>query len=102
MYVALPLRINFQAHLLIILIGLTLISLMIATFCATVDVVRSLAYDGRDALTDHVATREQTAVSTALPTIVRDLHGAEFTWVGSAYNLASTAFVPLSGLLHAL
>ncbi|KAG8879361.1 hypothetical protein FRB98_005697 [Tulasnella sp. 332] len=55
---------------------LTLISLMIATFCATVDV---------------------TAVSTALPTITHDLDGAEFTWVGSAYNLASTAFVPLSG-----
>ena len=28
---------------------------------------------------------------------VNDLHGTEFEWIGSAYALASTAFLPLSG-----
>jgi MFS family permease len=37
------------------------------------------------------------AVSTALPTIVADLHADEFLWVASAYGLASSAFIPLSG-----
>jgi MFS family permease len=41
-----------------------------------------------------------TAVSTALPTITSDLHGEDkFTWVGSAYALSSTAFLPLCGAL---
>ncbi|EGO18747.1 hypothetical protein SERLADRAFT_364217 [Serpula lacrymans var. lacrymans S7.9] len=42
---------------------------------------------------------ELCSVSTALPTIVDDLHGTQFVWVGSAYALAATAFVPLSGSL---
>ncbi|KZT20290.1 iron permease [Neolentinus lepideus HHB14362 ss-1] len=46
-----------------------------------------------------IAALELVAVSTALPTIVDDLHGKEFIWVGSAYALASTAFLPLSGSL---
>ncbi|PSR76338.1 hypothetical protein PHLCEN_2v8512 [Hermanssonia centrifuga] len=37
------------------------------------------------------------AVSTALPTIIHDLHGEDFIWVASAYNLASTALLPASG-----
>ncbi|CCO37823.1 hypothetical protein BN14_12420 [Rhizoctonia solani AG-1 IB] len=40
---------------------------------------------------------ELTSVSTALPTIVEDLHGHDFAWVGSAYTLGSTAFMPMSG-----
>jgi hypothetical protein len=41
-----------------------------------------------------------TAVSTALPTIVEDLGGSDnFVWVGSAYALASTAILPLTGAL---
>ena len=41
-----------------------------------------------------------TAVSTVLPTITADLDGGDkFTWVGSAYALASTAILPLSGAL---
>lgn len=40
---------------------------------------------------------ELTAVSTVLPTIAQDLHAIEFIWVGSAYALASTAFLPMSG-----
>lgn len=39
----------------------------------------------------------QTAVSTALPTIVYDLQGVDFVWVSSAYCLASTALLPMSG-----
>ncbi|EJU01283.1 MFS general substrate transporter, partial [Dacryopinax primogenitus] len=39
-----------------------------------------------------------TAVSTALPTIVDDLHGgSDFVWIGSAFTLSSTAILPLSG-----
>lgn len=40
---------------------------------------------------------ELTAVSTALPVIIHDLQGGDFVWVGTAYSLASTAFLPLSG-----
>lgn len=41
-----------------------------------------------------------TAVGTALPTITSSLNGgADFAWVGSAYALSSTAFMPLSGTL---
>ncbi|KAF7289718.1 MFS general substrate transporter [Mycena indigotica] len=38
-----------------------------------------------------------TSVSTALPVITRELHGTQFVWVGSAYALSSTAFLPMSG-----
>ncbi|KAH0828707.1 Mfs1.2 [Lanmaoa asiatica] len=40
---------------------------------------------------------EVSSVSTALPTIANTLHASQFTWVGSAYALASTAFLPTSG-----
>ncbi|KAI0089381.1 major facilitator superfamily domain-containing protein [Irpex rosettiformis] len=40
---------------------------------------------------------EVTGTSTALPTIVSDLQGADFVWVGSAYPLAATALLPASG-----
>lgn len=40
---------------------------------------------------------ELTAVSTALPTITADLHGEDFVWVGSAYALASSAILPMTG-----
>lgn len=39
----------------------------------------------------------QTSVSTALPTIVDDLNGEDFVWVGSAYALGSTAILPMTG-----
>jgi MFS family permease len=39
----------------------------------------------------------QSVVSTALPTIVQDLGGNDFIWVGSAYALAGTAVVPMCG-----
>lgn len=36
-------------------------------------------------------------VATALPTIVQDLGGSDFVWVGSAYALVGSAIVPLVG-----
>ncbi|KAJ2970492.1 hypothetical protein NUW54_g12718 [Trametes sanguinea] len=38
-----------------------------------------------------------SAVSTALPTIVSQLHGTDFIWAGSAYTIASTAVLPFVG-----
>ncbi|KAL0569152.1 hypothetical protein V5O48_012826 [Marasmius crinis-equi] len=41
---------------------------------------------------------ELYSVPNALPTIASDLHSeTEYVWVGSAYTLASTAFLPFSG-----
>ncbi|EJU01276.1 MFS general substrate transporter [Dacryopinax primogenitus] len=49
-------------------------------------------------VTSWLAAIDLTSVSTALPTIVDDLHGgSDFVWVGSAFTLASTAILPLSG-----
>ncbi|KAJ6506277.1 iron permease [Mycena vitilis] len=44
---------------------------------------------------------DQTAVGTALPTIaaVLDDTDGDYIWIGSAYAMASTAFIPLSGSL---
>jgi EmrB/QacA subfamily drug resistance transporter len=47
-----------------------------------------------------LAALDQMIVSTALPTIVRDLHGLEhMSWVVTAYLLASTICMPLYGKL---
>ncbi|HVC25803.1 MAG TPA: MDR family MFS transporter [Acidimicrobiales bacterium] len=47
-----------------------------------------------------LAALDQTIVSTALPTIVADLHGAShLSWIVVAYLLASTASTPLWGKL---
>jgi len=40
---------------------------------------------------------ELSIVGTALPTIVHDLQGDHFVWVGSAYALTSAAFMPTAG-----
>ncbi|KAI0083281.1 iron permease [Irpex rosettiformis] len=40
---------------------------------------------------------ETSGTSTALPTIISDLQGDDFVWVGSAYPLAATALLPASG-----
>ena len=41
----------------------------------------------------------QTSVGTALPTIIEALHGSDFIWVGSAYGLSATAFLPAFGAI---
>ncbi|EIM85230.1 iron permease [Stereum hirsutum FP-91666 SS1] len=46
---------------------------------------------------DLLSALDLTAVSTALPTIVHQLNGIDFIWVGSAYTIASTAVLPLIG-----
>lgn len=48
-------------------------------------------------LTLFLAALEFTAVGTTLPSIVADLHGTNFVWVGSAYALASSALLPMTG-----
>ncbi|PVF96665.1 MFS general substrate transporter [Serendipita vermifera] len=51
-------------------------------------------------LTVFLAALDQTIVSTALPTIVKDLGGASgYSWVGTAYLLTSAACAPLYGVL---
>ncbi|KAJ3846012.1 Mfs1.2 [Lentinula lateritia] len=37
------------------------------------------------------------AIPNALPVIINDLQGQEFAWIGTAYGLASTVFLPMSG-----
>ncbi|KAJ7759151.1 major facilitator superfamily domain-containing protein [Mycena metata] len=44
-----------------------------------------------------LAIMESYAVSTALPVIVEELHSNDFIWVASAYGIASTVLLPLSG-----
>ena len=47
-----------------------------------------------------VAILDQTVFGTALPTIVGELHGIEhMLWVITAYSLASTIMLPISGKL---
>ena len=47
-----------------------------------------------------LASMEQTVTSTAMPTIIGDLHGLEhYAWVASIYLLACTISMPLYGRL---
>ncbi|KAH9928566.1 MFS amino acid permease [Epithele typhae] len=47
-----------------------------------------------------LAALDSTIVATALPTIVKDLGGgSEYSWVGTAYLLATAALCPLYGKL---
>ncbi|KAF7365715.1 MFS domain-containing protein [Mycena venus] len=50
---------------------------------------------------EFLAALDLTAVGTALPTIAEELKDTrgDYIWVGSAYALSSTAFIPLSGNL---
>ncbi|KAJ7929142.1 iron permease [Mycena leptocephala] len=52
-------------------------------------------------VTTFLSALDLTVMGTALPTIATALHDTkgDFTWVGSAYTLSSTAFIPLSGNL---
>ena len=50
-----------------------------------------------------LATLDQTIVSTALPKVIADLHGFDrYSWVATAYLLASTVTVPIYGKLSDL
>jgi EmrB/QacA subfamily drug resistance transporter len=54
-------------------------------------------------LTMLLASLDQTIVGTALPTIVGDLNGmGDYTWVVTAYLIATTASTPLYGKLSDL
>ncbi|KAI0809185.1 major facilitator superfamily domain-containing protein [Irpex lacteus] len=53
-------------------------------------------------LSDFLSAIDMAVVSTALPTIVQDLGGNNFIWVGSAYALAGSAIVPLCGGLASI
>lgn len=45
-----------------------------------------------------LSAMDLTGVAITLPTITEDLNGGDdFVWVGSAYSLASTAILPLTG-----
>src|SRR5215213_7125715 len=47
-----------------------------------------------------LSSLDQTIVSTAMPTIVQELHGLEhMSWVFTAYMLGSTVTVPIYGKL---
>jgi len=51
-------------------------------------------------LTIFLAALDQTIVSTALPTIIRDLGGSSgYSWVGTAYLLMAACLTPLYGKL---
>ncbi|TNY20768.1 major facilitator superfamily domain-containing protein [Rhodotorula diobovata] len=49
-----------------------------------------------------LAALDLTAVSTALPAIAAEFESSEFSWVGSAYALTSTALIPWTGGLAAI
>src|SRR5579862_1176706 len=47
-----------------------------------------------------LASMEQTITSTAMPTIILDLHGLQhYSWVASIYLLACTVSMPVYGRL---
>ncbi|BGP37005.1 hypothetical protein JCM10449v2_000909 [Rhodotorula kratochvilovae] len=43
------------------------------------------------------AAVEQTAISTALPTIAADLNSSDYAWVANTFMIASAAVIPWSG-----
>ncbi|KPV76700.1 uncharacterized protein RHOBADRAFT_12386 [Rhodotorula graminis WP1] len=43
------------------------------------------------------AAVEQTAISTALPTIARDLNGDDYAWIANVFMICSAAVIPWSG-----
>ncbi|KAF8318418.1 MFS general substrate transporter [Clavulina sp. PMI_390] len=47
-----------------------------------------------------LAALDFTSVGTILPSVVHDLPGTDFVWVGAAYAICSAAFVPMAGILN--
>lgn len=70
-------------------------SICVSLFLSALEFVRTVLRSENPSLSLYL--RLQTSVSTALPTIVHDLHGDDFVWVASAYALASTALLPMTG-----
>lgn len=77
---------------------MSMVCITIASFIVALDLVSTcmLFYNVIRIL---ITSRHQTGLTTALPIIVQDLGGEQFEWVGSAYALSATAFLPLSGAL---
>ena len=51
-------------------------------------------------LTMFLSAMEATVVSTAMPTVIAELHGIElYGWVGAVYMLATTVTIPIFGKL---
>lgn len=74
-----------------------IVSIMICTFIMSLDLVRPIKHT--TALKNFINLHNKSGTSTALPVIIHDLSGSQFEWVGSAYALSATAFMPLSGSL---
>jgi hypothetical protein len=71
---------------------LIIFSLLIATFLSALDLTgmsdpSSFMWNGK-VLTHY------SAISTALPTIARALNSMQFAWIGNAYSITATAFIP--------
>jgi|SRR5271170_6933387 len=75
-------------------IVIVFIGLMLTVFLAALDQTIVCTYPQRG----KEFARLICYLATALPTIVRDLQGAQnYAWVGTSYLLASAAFTPLYG-----
>ena len=72
------------------------VAICVAMFMSALEFVSS---SGDFILSPSLITNRQVSISSALPTIVHDLHGQDFVWVASAYALASTALLPASGAM---
>src|SRR5688572_17575880 len=78
----------------------------VATFAKTPEDARPMRVMDRRFVTAALmlvmvlASMEMTVTSTAMPTIIGDLHGLEhYSWVASIYLLACTVTMPLYGRL---
>src|SRR4051812_26954128 len=81
------------------------------TVAATAQVEPASQYSRRDILFTMLAvllvmllgSLDQSIVGTAMPRIIGDFHGLDrYTWVTTAYMLASTVMVPIYGKLSDL
>ncbi|KAG8907843.1 hypothetical protein FRB99_002016 [Tulasnella sp. 403] len=52
---------------------------------------------GAICVTTFLSALDTTSFSTALPTIVSELRGTQFIWIGISYTMASTATLPMTG-----
>ena len=71
------------------------IALLLSTFFAVLEAVSPFSR----CRTEKNPHCFQYSVSNALPVTVFDLHADSFVWTISAYGIASTALLPLSGIL---